>query len=118
MTAFEPWSYRETTKLPGHVDVVGFEVEATDGGIGSIDSATYEAGSSWVVVDTGPWIFGRKVLIPAGTIREVDAVGRKVHIDRTKDEIKSSPEFDPNHDDVDYRERLGTYYGEMYRARM
>ena len=42
-------------------DVTGFEVEATDGGIGKVDEATNEVGSSYLVVDTGPWIFGKKV---------------------------------------------------------
>ena len=34
-----------------------------DGEIGKIDEATYDVGSAFVVVDTGPWILGRKVLI-------------------------------------------------------
>ncbi|MBD0291736.1 MAG: PRC-barrel domain containing protein, partial [Thermoleophilia bacterium] len=46
-------------------DVVGFSVEATDGGIGKVDEATYDVGQSYLVVDTGPWIFGKKVLLPA-----------------------------------------------------
>src|SRR5436190_19454364 len=36
------------------------------GSIGKIDEATNDTGSSSVVVDTGPWIFGRKVVILAG----------------------------------------------------
>jgi hypothetical protein len=53
-------------------DVVGFDVEATDGSIGKIDEATYDVGSSYVVVDTGPWIFGSKVMLPAGIITRVE----------------------------------------------
>jgi hypothetical protein len=49
------------------------------------------------VVDTGPWIFGKKVLLPAGTIENVDVQNRKVYVDRTKDEIKNAPRFDPGH---------------------
>jgi hypothetical protein len=47
--------------------IAGFHVEAVDGHIGSIDEASYEVGGAYLVVDTGPWIFGRKVLLPAGT---------------------------------------------------
>jgi hypothetical protein len=52
-------------------DVSGFWVQAVDGEIGCVDEATYDARSSYVVVDTGPWIFGEKVLLPAGTIQRV-----------------------------------------------
>ena len=50
------------------MDVTGFHVEAADGRIGKVDEATYDVGSAYLVVDTGPWIFGRKVVIPAGTV--------------------------------------------------
>jgi hypothetical protein len=30
------------------------------------------------VVDTGPWIFGRKVLLPAGVVERIDTVEHKV----------------------------------------
>jgi hypothetical protein len=35
----------------------------------------------------------------------------------TKDQIKNSPEFDETRGwrDQDYRDRLGSYYGETYR---
>jgi hypothetical protein len=36
------------------------------------------------VVNTGPWIVGRKVLIPAGTVRHVDHESRTAHLDRTR----------------------------------
>ena len=48
----------------GTTDLTGYEVEATDGGIGSVDEATNDVGGSYIVVDTGPWIFGKKVLLP------------------------------------------------------
>lgn len=49
------WSY-QSGLYAGDIDVVGYNVEAIDGGIGKVDDATYDAGSSYVVVDTGPWI--------------------------------------------------------------
>ena len=50
-------------------DLSGYHVEALDGSIGKIDEATYEVGKSFIIVDTGPWIFGRKVMLPAGVDR-------------------------------------------------
>src|ERR1700759_2538178 len=49
-------------------DLAGYHVEALDGRIGSIDEASYDVGRSYMVVDTGPGIFGHKGLFPAGTV--------------------------------------------------
>ena len=46
------------------------------------------------MVDTGPWIFGTKVVVPAGVVAHVDLDTEKVYLGRTKDEIKNAPEFD------------------------
>jgi hypothetical protein len=95
------------------MDVEGFEVAATDGDIGKVDEATYDVGTSYIVVDTGPWIFGRKVVLPAGAIERVDLDNRKVVVRLTKDQIKNSPEYDADTEDYRsdaYRERVGTYY--------
>jgi hypothetical protein len=87
------WTYREGTMGNGN-DVVGYDVEAIDGTIGKIDSGTIEADSAHVVVDTGWWIFGKKRLIPAGTIVAVDHRDHKVALQMTKDQIKAAPDFD------------------------
>jgi hypothetical protein len=47
------------------MDLQGFSVEAIDGGIGRVDEATYETAQSYVIIDTGPWIFGKQVMLPA-----------------------------------------------------
>jgi hypothetical protein len=94
------------------MDLTGFDVEALDGSIGKIDEATYETGRSYLVVDTGPWIFGKKVMLPAGVIRSIDETEKKVFVNRTKDQIKDSPEFDESFlEDESYRTNLGSYYG-------
>jgi len=93
------------------LNLVGFEIEATDGGIGKVDEATYDIGASYVVVDTGPWIFGKKVMLPAGVVQRVDLDTETIFVDRTKDEIKNSPEFDEKmYRDESYRSQLGSYY--------
>ena len=105
----ELWTYGETVRTGG--DLSGYHVEATDGSIGKIDEATYEAGSSCLVVDTGPWIFGKKVLLPAGIVESVDHDEQQVFVNRTKDEIKDAPEYhDGNFDDDAYRSELDRYY--------
>ncbi len=106
------WTFRTEPSLRG-ADLVGFSVEARDGGIGKIDEATDEVGRGHLIVDTGPWIFGKKVMLPAGVVDRVDMDAETVFVSRSKDEIKSAPEFDADamRDDEQYRGRLGGYYG-------
>ena len=111
------WTYGDESI--GDVDLTGYSVEAVDGGIGKIDEATYEAGGAYVVVDTGPWILGKKVLLPAGVITRTDPESETVFVRATKDEIKNSPEYDSDAViDEDYRGRVGGYYSgtETYRG--
>lgn len=116
--AWDPWRYRESADYSGTAtsDVVGFHVEALDGGIGKVDEASHDVGASYLVVDTGPWIFGKKVVLPAGTVSRVDTGAQTVHVDRTKDEIKNAPTYDETGDyrSPAYRETLGTYYSPFY----
>ena len=110
MATVDIWTYREQTW--GATDLTGYSVEATDGGIGKVDEATNEVGGSYIVVDTGPWIFGKKVMLPAGVIDRVDAEDETIYVRLTKDEIKNAPEFDEARlGEGDYRNEVGTYYG-------
>ena len=100
--------------FPGNVtdrQLDGFEVRAPDGTIGTVDKATYDVGASYLVVDTGPWIFGKRVLLPAGVIQRVDRNAGIVHVGRTRDEIRSAPEFEAGPVSDVYRERIGAHYG-------
>ena len=110
ITGGELWTFN-TEPTIGDVDLTGFKVEATDGSIGMVDEATYDVGGSYIVVDTGPWIFGKKVMLPAGVVQRVDPENESIIVNRTKDEIKDAPEFDPNDVGDEYRGRLGDYYG-------
>jgi hypothetical protein len=110
------WTYRDSTALGADVnrgvDLTGFSVEAIDGSIGKVDEATYNVGESYIVVDTGPWIFGKRVMLPAGVVDRIDIEDESVFVHRTKDEIKNSPEYDENlNADTTYRSELGSYYG-------
>src|SRR5829696_10358633 len=108
-TRSELWSYREP--IWSEAALMDFKVEASDGSIGKIDEASREVGAGYLVVDTGPWIFGKKVMLPAGVIRDVDLDTETVFVERTKDEIKNAPEFDEDrYRDSAYRDELGTYY--------
>jgi hypothetical protein len=113
-TTFETWKYRDSSLAASlrQKQIIGYDVEAIDGSIGSIDEASLETDTGHLVVDTGPWIFGKKVMLPAGVITTVDNVNEKVFVNRTKDEIKNAPGFDESlRNNEKYRTELGTYYG-------
>lgn len=123
---FVPWVWRDPSWAgePEHDEqelaqrpdtgLIGYEVEATDGGIGKVDEDNAKVPHDCLMVDTGPWIFGRKVVLPVGTVQRVDHEERKVFVDRTKEQIKDAPEYDPD-DDEGYRRRTDDYYAESYR---
>jgi hypothetical protein len=103
------WVWRTDLVETGSIE--GFSVEAQDGSIGKIDETTNEVGGSYVVVDTGPWIFGKKVLLPAGMIERVDRTDEQVFVGLSKEQIKSAPEFDETtYRDDEYRLAVGDYY--------
>jgi len=110
MATSDLWTYTDTSI--SQRNLTGFSVEALDGGIGKVDDATYDTGQSFIVVDTGPWIFGKKVMLPAGVVRDVDLDTETVFVNRDKEQIKNAPEFDEKKfRDGAYRDELGGYYG-------
>ena len=109
MASNQIWTYRDTALTQRNL--AGLSVEAVDGSIGKVDEATNDVGASFIVVDTGPWIFGKKVMLPAGVIDRVDREDEQVFVNRTKDQIKDAPEFDADtYRDDSYRSELGSYY--------
>jgi hypothetical protein len=96
-----------------NTDITGYMVEALDGEIGKVDRATSEMGKNHLILNTGPWIFGKKVMLPAGIVSRIDEDARRVYVNRTKEQIKNAPELDESYvDDTSYHDKLGTYYAE------
>ena len=112
MATTDLWTYAVVATDLTATDLTGFSVEALDGKIGKVDEATNDVTGSYIVIDTGPWIFGKKVLLPAGVIRDVDLDTETVYVNRTKEQIKNAPEFDEDtYRDDTYRSQVGSYYG-------
>ena len=110
IAAYTPAGGAQSPRLP---DVTGYEVEATDGGIGKVDEATTEAEASCIVVDTGFWIFGKKRMIPAGVVQRIDEDEKKIYVGMTKDQIKNAPDYDADKhatDTTGYHQEVGDYY--------
>ncbi len=74
----------------------GCNIEASDGGIGSVgdflfDDATWKL--RWLVVDTGGWLTGRKVLIHPSAIGKADYERRELPVSLTRAQVKASPDI-------------------------
>ena len=86
------WTYPDRTTW-SDAEITGFDVEATDGSIGKIDESSAVAGSAYIVVDTGFWIFGKKRLVPAGVVDRIDRANKQAST-MTKEQVKNAPDFD------------------------
>lgn len=113
MASEDIWGYPTDSGYETGTDLIGFKVEATDGNIGKVDEHTDEAGAGYLVVDTGVWIFGKHVLLPASTIQRIDRINETVYVNRTKDQIKDAPEFQREQQprDTTYLDQFARYYG-------
>jgi sporulation protein YlmC with PRC-barrel domain len=74
-----------------------FNVVAQDGEFGEVTDVLFDD-QEWtvryIVVDTGKFLPGRKVIIPPQVIEDVDWEGKLLPIGLTKQQIKSSPSLD------------------------
>jgi uncharacterized protein YrrD len=113
--------HEEPAAEPGDPDLrsaselTGFHVRATDDDIGRVAELLIEDGS-WVVrylvVETGNWWSGKKVLVSPQWIRDVSWTDRQVRVDLTRTQVRNGPEYDASAVvDRDYEERLYGYYG-------
>jgi hypothetical protein len=108
---------------PGHGDphlrsaaeVHGYHIHATDGDIGHIDTLLADDGRwdiRYLIVATRNWWPGRHVLLAPFAVRDVDWLERKLSLNVTREQVKSSPPWDPAAVvDRLTEERLHRHYG-------
>jgi hypothetical protein len=93
------WNFGEHVGEAGE-EIVGYDVECTDGHIGKIDGASNHVDAAHLVVDTGWWIFGKKRVIPAAAVESIDSTLATVRLKLTKDQVRDAPDwhqaFDPS----------------------
>jgi hypothetical protein len=95
-------------------EIVGFRVDARDGEVGRVTHVTYER--DYMIVDTGPWIFGRRVVVPTSLIEHVDGAGKTIELPLARDDVKKGPEYEPARAfDPEYVDALTSYYNEQAR---
>ncbi|QPD04507.1 MAG: hypothetical protein Nkreftii_002281 [Candidatus Nitrospira kreftii] len=105
----------EQSHLRSSAEVTGYGVHATDREIGHIEDLIFDD-QDWIVryveVDTRNWLPGKKVLVPAGRVRQIDWDTRSVSMSLPRHAIQSAPPYDPAQlITPDYEVRLFTHYG-------
>lgn len=96
-------------------EIIGYKIHAKDGKMGHIDDFIVEE-YEWIIrhliVDTRSWLPSRSVIIPPEWIKEIRWMESEVYVDVSKDEVKESPEFNPEAPvNREYETRLYDYYG-------
>lgn len=77
--------------------VTVFGIRATDGSIGTLDDLLFDDagwGIRWAVIDTGSWLPGRRVLLPASSLGRPDVAAREFPVDVTRERVKDAPGLD------------------------
>jgi sporulation protein YlmC with PRC-barrel domain len=75
----------------------GYAIAASDGQIGSVSDFLFDDASwsiRWLVVRTGSWLSGRKVLLPPGALGQIYSEGEEFTVQLTKSQIEKSPDVD------------------------
>ncbi len=74
-----------------------YAVVASDGRIGTVIDLLFDDASwlvRWLVVDTGTWLSGRKVLLPASVLGHPDTKRQEFSVRLTMQQVKASPDID------------------------
>jgi uncharacterized protein YrrD len=77
--------------------MIGFSIRATDGDLGKVDEFYFDDVTwtiRYMVVETGNWLSGRKVLISLVALGIPDWESRTFSVNLTCDQVRNSPDID------------------------
>jgi hypothetical protein len=77
--------------------IKGYAIAATDGTIGTVGDFLFDDGDwlvRWLVVDSGDWLSGRRVLLPPSALGLPDPARSEFSVKLTRQQVKDSPDFD------------------------
>jgi len=75
----------------------GYALAASDGRLGTVSDFLFDDASwmvRWLVVDTGNWRSGRKVLLPPSVLGHLDPTERRFSVGLTMQQVKDGPDID------------------------
>ena len=76
--------------------LTGFDLQARDGSLGTVSDFLFDDGIwkvRWIVIDTGRWLTGRKVLLHPSAILSADYEARKISVALSMAQVKDSPDI-------------------------
>ncbi|MEQ9814917.1 MAG: PRC-barrel domain-containing protein [Azospirillaceae bacterium] len=95
-------------------EVEGYHIHATDDRIGHVDDFIIDTADwsiRYIVVDTGNWLPGRRVLIAPRWAEGINWHDRELWVKLDREAVKNSPPYEPESwVDRDYEARLHDYY--------
>jgi hypothetical protein len=102
--------------LRSYGEVTGYNIRAMDGGIGTVSDFAIDDeiwSVRYMIVDTGNWMPGKKVLVSPEWIDQVTWDEAKVNVHLSQIVIRNAPEFDPDEIFIpnEYESELLRYYG-------
>lgn len=94
-------------------DVMGYDLYAGADKIGSVDDLLVDDAGKirYLIINTGFWIIGKKVLLPIGRA-QIDFTNHRVMVNGlTREQVEAIPEYDDNMPiDYDYEEQVRAVY--------
>ena len=75
-------------------EIIGYTIGAIDGRLGKVTDFLFDDDTwlvRWLVIDTGSWLSGRKVLLPPSVLGHFSAIGDQFSVRLTMQQIKDSP---------------------------
>jgi sporulation protein YlmC with PRC-barrel domain len=110
----EPQKQAYDPHLQSSKEIIGYHIHAHDGKIGHVEDFILNDDTwaiRYMIVDTGSWLPGRKVLISPFWINDIEWAGSIAHVDLIQETIKNSPEYDPSEPiQRDYENKLFEHY--------
>jgi len=85
--------------LRSSAEVALYNVKETDGERGFVDDFLFDENTwkiKYLVIDTGKWITGKKVLITTKMITEINSSTSSIIVKATVEQVKGSPIYDSN----------------------
>ena len=109
----EAQALQQQHHLRSTCEVEGYQVLASDGKLGRVgeflfDSVDWRA--RYIVIDTGQWLSGEQLVVPAQWIASVDWFGRSVRLGKKRSVLEAAPQLVSEEAlDEDFELRLARY---------
>ncbi len=97
-------------------DIISYDLYTGEDKVGSVDDLLVDETGKirYLIINTGAWIFGKKVLLPIGRSR-IDYSNHRVAVDGlTRDQVEALPKYDGNMPvDYEHEEQVRSVYRPM-----